>query len=126
VTFRHRKALQRMACLKRKYVKAEPKEGRAKGEREGRVRKYNLNPRSCVCVCVCLYLDLKGSRVCELEAGVSLGSSPLSSLRHTKVADHQHLLFAICYLLLATWTLIVTKPASASHTTSVHSISLTR
>jgi hypothetical protein len=79
------------------------------------VRKYNLNPRSCVCV----YLDLKGSEDCELEAGVPLGSSPSSSFRHTKVADHQH-------LLRATWALIATKPASASHTTSVHSISLTR
>lgn len=74
------------------------------------MRKYNLNPRSCVCVCTS---TSKGAGSASWREGVSLGSSPLSSLRHTKVADHQH-------LLRATWAIIATKPASASHTTSVY------
>jgi hypothetical protein len=90
-----------MACLKRKYVKAEPKEGRAKGEREGRVRKYNLNPRSCVCVCVCTSTSKGvGCASWRLEFRWDRHRCRLSDTQRWQIISTCYLPFATCYLLL--------------------------
>jgi hypothetical protein len=55
-----------------------PKDGVRKGRAEGRAREGRGEERGSIMistparVCVCVYLDLKGSRECELEEGGSL------------------------------------------------------